>query len=266
MDFSFSDIFTYWDVLKDYINPIPIIWWGILGAVIGLIIMIVLLVILRKKILINRRHWSLKILAYAYLVFLPVWAGYSSMQWFALHQCERQIVRNVPTYLGETNSLLNVYVKEYVTGVISERYLKLTGHEILDKTVDYASKIMSHTIKSTPIEEEGIKAKATHFIAAKFIESDMAKNMLISEVEKKIGEPLLMDQKLTRQLLDVKIQNLLEDGILTTVVTKHVKKLFNGFKSNVLLIFLIVLIIPLAEIVVAHFLEKKRLSTPIPEP
>ncbi len=264
MNFSFSEIFSYWDILKEYINPVPILWWGILGAVGGFTVMVILLITFRKKVLINRRHRILKTLAYAYLLLLPLWAGYNAMQWFALHGCERQIVKNIPTYLGNTNSLFNLYAKEYITGIISERYLQLSSHEILDKTVGYTAKIVANTIKANPTEEKGLKVKVSTFITAKFIESDMAKNIILNEVEKRIGEPLLMDRKLTRQLLDVKIQNLLDDGILNKVVTKHVEKLFDGFKSNVLVLFLLILIIPLAEITIAYYLERKRTANQTP--
>ncbi|GEM_PF-2527172 len=263
MNFSFSEIIQYWDILKQYINPASIIWWGVLGACIGFIAMVILLIILRKKVLINRQHWTLKALAYAYLVFLPLWAGYSSMQWFALHNCERQIMANMPTYLGDANSVFNLYVKDYVTGVISERHLKLTGHEIIDKTVDYTTRVVSNTIKTTPKEGNDVKGKISDFLTAQFIKSDIAKNIIIDEIEKNIGKPLLMDKKLTRELLDVKINDLMDNGILNTVAGKHVKKLFGGFKSNVLLIFLLVLLIPIIEIIIAHYLEKKNLP-PLP--
>lgn len=263
MSFSLSEIVEYWDILKQYINPAAILWWGVLGAGIGFILMLVLLIILRKKVLINRRHWTLKVLAYAYMVFLPFWAAYSAMQWFAIHGCERQVVRNIPTYLGDVNSVFNLYVKDYVADAISERHLKLTGHEIIDKTVDYATQVVSNTIKTTPKEESDIKDKISGFLTAKFIESDVAKNLIVDEIEKNIGKPLLMDKELTRELLDVKIHDLMENGILNTVIGKHVKKLFGGFKSNVLMIFLLVLLIPVVEIIIAHYLERKNLP-PIP--
>lgn len=263
MDFSFSDIIQYWDIIKQYINPVAIIWWAIMGATIGFILMVILLVIMRKKVLITRQHWTLKVLAYAYLVFLPLWAAYSGMQWFALHNCEKQIARKIPTYLGDMNSVFNLYVKDYVADVISDRHLKLTGHEIIDKTVDYATKVVSNTIKTNPKEENDIKGKISDFLTAKFIESDIAKKMIIDEVEKSIGKPLLMDKELTRELLDVRIQDLMDDGIINTVLTKHVNKLFGGFKSNVLLIFLLVLLIPIVEIVIAHHLHRRSLP-PLP--
>lgn len=264
MDLSFSDLIEYWDIITQYINPVKIILWGALGAIIGVLAMVILLIIFRKIILVKRSHVILKVLAYAYLILLPLWSGYSFMQWFALHGCEKEIVRNIPTFLGEGNNVFNLYVKEYVTQIISERHLQLTGNEIIDKTVDYATKIVGSTFQSTPTEESDIKSKISDYFTSKFIESSFAKSIIIDEIEKNIGKPLLMDKKLTRELLDVKIQDLLDSGVITTIVTKHVNKLFGGLKINVLILFLVVLLIPVIEISIAHYLQRKRLPSPPP--
>lgn len=66
---------------------------------------------------------------------------------------------------------------------------------------------------------------------------------------------------MTNDVLNVKVENILEDGVLNTIIEKYIKGAFGGLKMSVVLIFLVGLAIPLAEIIVAHYLERKRLKT-----
>jgi hypothetical protein len=251
--FSFSDIFTYWDIITQYVNPATIIIWAIVGGIVGFLIVLITEIILRKKILVKRRHWSLKALAYIYMVFLPLFTGYCFTQWFAIHACERELVKNIPTYLGDANSAFNKYLKEEVEKRIAARYLKLTGHEALDKGVSYAANLANELIKTT---DEKLETKLSDY----FSQSDFIKKQAANYMAEKIGEQLMMDKDLTHELLDVKIQNLLNDGALDTLIEKHIKNFTGGMKMNVLLLFFIVLAIPIIEIILANYLEKKRIQ------
>lgn len=248
---SLSDIFTYWDTLTQYINPLKIIIWAITGGVIGFLIVLITEIILRKKILVKRRHWSLKVLSYVYMVFLPLFAGYCFTQWFAIHACERELVKNIPTYLGDTNSAFNKYLKHEVEKVVEARYLQLTGNEVLDKGVTLAGNMVSKAVETT---DNKFETK----ISAYFAKTDFVKGHVTDYIAEKVGEKLMMDKELTREVLDVKIQNLLDDGVLNTVIEKHIKNITGGFKMNVLILFLAILAIPLTEIIIANYLDKKR--------
>lgn len=239
--------------MNQYIDPLNIVAWAIAGGIIGFFIVLITELILRKKILVKRRHWTLKYLSYLYMVFLPLFAGYCFTQWFAVHACERQLVKNVPFYMGSANSAFNKYLKDEVEKVVEKRHLQLTGNEILDKGADLAINTAS---KLTASIDESWESKLTAYAA----KSGFVKDQIVDGLVEKLGEQILMDKELTQEVLDIKVQNLLEDGVLNTVVEKHIKKLSGGLKSNILLIFLIGIAIPTIEIIIANYLEKKRLS------
>lgn len=244
---SFTDIIKYWDSITQYIDPLNIIAWAIAGGLIGFFIVLITELILRKKILVKRRHWTLKYLSYLYMVFLPLFAGYCFTQWFAVHACERQLVKNIPLYMGSANSAFNKYLKDEVEKVVEERHLQLTGHEILDKGANLA---VNTANKLTASVDESWETKLTAYAA----KSGFVKDQIVDGLVEKLGEQLLMDKDLTQEVLDTKIQNLLEDGVLNTVVEKHIKNLSGGFKSNILLIFLIGIAIPTIEIIIGNYL------------
>lgn len=265
LSFSFFDILEYWDTITQYVNPLTIIIWAIAGGIAGFIIVLITQLILRKKILVRRRHWSLKILSYLYMVFFPLFAGYCFTQWFALHGCEKEIVKNIPTYLGDANSAFNLYIKAEVEKALGEKHLKLTGHEIIDKAASYTGQAASFLLSSMQSEDTtSIVSKGSSFLMEKMAENDFVKDQAVKYVEEALGEKLLQDKELTKDLLSVKIENILADGALNTIVEKKVKNIFGGLKLNAFLIFLIGIAIPAAEIVLAHYLERKRLKSLIP--
>jgi len=248
---SFSDIFTYWDIITQYINPLKIIMWAIAGGVIGFILVLITEIILRKKILVKRRHWSLKILSYIYMVIFPLFAGYCFTQWFAIHACEKELIKNIPTYLGDANSVFNKYLKDEVEKIVAARYLQLTGNEVLDSGLTLAGNLVSQAVENTD-------NKLETNISAYIIKTDFVKGEVADYIVEKLGKTFMMDKDLTYEVLDTKIQNMLDDGVLNTVVEKHIKNFTGGFKMNILLLFLIGLSLPAIEIIIANYLEKKR--------
>ncbi|MFV0329028.1 MAG: hypothetical protein ACK5KL_04230 [Dysgonomonas sp.] len=273
-NFSITDLFKYWDTLTQYINPVTIILWGIIGGIVGFALFVIVEAILRKRILIRRRHWSLKYLAYAYMVFFPLLGGFCFSQWFALHRCQQELVKNIPTYLGDANSAFNTYLKDEVIKIIDARHLQLSGHEIIDKAATVAGSTVSTQLREiSAANDTTLTAKASSYLLSKAAETEVVKNMAVSYVEKKLGETVMMDENMTNDVLNVKVENILEDGVLNTLLEKYIKNIFGGLKMNVVLILLIGLAIPAAEIILAHFLEKKRLkaeaaiiSTPVTPP
>lgn len=255
--FSFSEIITYWDIIKEYINPLPILYWGIVGGIVGFVLLLVVELALRKKILIRRRHWSLKVLSYLYMGFFPIFSGFCFSQWAALRSCESQLVNNIPTYLGAGNTFFNEHLKDELVDILEERHMQLTGHEVIDKSVSYVSETFTSTAESAKENTDNV---AVAYLLDKLSDTDFIKKEVVAKVEKSIGEKLLMDENLTKDVLDVKVENLLNDGVLNTIAEKHIRNIFGGFKWNVILIFFVGLLIPVIEIVVANYMEKKRLS------
>lgn len=272
MDLSFLgfEIFKYWDILIQYINPLAILFWTIVGGSIGVLLTIVVLLLLRKQVFVTRCHWTLKWLSYAYIIFFPLFIGFSFAQWSALHNCERQIINNLPKYLGDTHALYNTYLKAEVEKIIAEEILKQSGNELLESAVSTAQSFVGSALKSDSkdeIQAASYKDKISEYIVQTFLESSYVRNLVVSEARNKIGKVLLMDEKLTKDLFDTEIQQLIDNGIINTVLEKHVKHLTGGFKTNVLLILLLGILIPAIEIIIACRLQKKKLRNeppPIP--
>lgn len=255
------ELLKYWDILIKYIHPLPIFLWAIIGGLTGILLSIALLYTLRTHVLIERRHFTLKWLSYSYWIILPLFIGFSFGQWAALHNCERQIIKNIPKYLGDANALYNTYLKIEVEKIICEDILKSSGNELLESAVGNAQSFIGKTLKSESNEEiqaNSYKDKISAYLVQTFLESRYVRKLIVSEIRAKAGKALLMDKELAHDFFDVEIQKLLDNGLINTILEKHIKHLVGGFKMNVVLLLLLGIAIPLAEIIIANILYRKK--------
>ncbi|NDV68727.1 hypothetical protein [Dysgonomonas sp. 25] len=261
MDFNFSffDLFEYWDVLKQYINPLSTVKWAIIGGIIGFVILVVAEIILRKKILVRRRHWSLKILAYLYMVFLPLYAGFCFTQWFAYNNVENQLVNNIPTYLGDTNELYEKHLKESLESSIYAHYLKYTGNELIDEGYGYLTSIVKEKMDIEDAIEEKERSTITKIKdeAVLFLVSSYLKDKMTDKLTTTVDEKVMLKEGITKELLSIQIREILDTGVIETIMETHIRNIFGGLKSKAILMFVLGLAIPLIEIIIANILDKK---------
>lgn len=263
------EILKYWDLLVEYINPLTILFWAIVGGAIGIITAITLLITLRKRIFVQRCHWTLKWISYTYIILIPLFTGFSIAQWAALHNCERQVINNIPKYLGDTHSLYNTYLKTEVENIICEEILQSSSNELLDSAVGKVQSFVGTALKSetsNELQTASYKDKIMNYLLHSVLESDYVRQFIVSEARSRFGKLLLMDEKLTKDFFDTEIQTLLDNGIINTILEKHVKHLIGGFKMNVLLLLLVGLLIPCIEIIIANRLYKNKLQSRTPPP
>ncbi|NDV59134.1 hypothetical protein [Bacteroides sp. 519] len=256
-----SEFTKYWDTLCEFINPYTVLIWGVVGAVIAFIVALIFTIKLRKKILVPRKYVILKVLSYCYMAFFPLFIGFYAFQWSALHNCERQVVKNIPKYLGESNHLFNKYVKTEAIKIIGEETMNSSGNELLNKAVSGIQSVSKSLFKSTANEQlvsekTGISDAAFSYISSVLVETGFVRKYVVGEIKKKVGDVLLMDKKLTDEFFDTEITKIMDTGILNTVVEKHVKNITGSFKMNVLLMFLLIMAILVIEIIIANRVHK----------
>lgn len=270
--FSGFDFLKYWNIIVEYLHPLPVLIWAVIGGITGLTLTLLLLFLFRKKIGVQRCHFTLKWLSYTYFFIIPLFVGFSCGQWAALHNCENQLVKRIPKYLGDANALYNTYLKAEIEKIVHDEILKSSGNKLLDNAVGTAQSMIGSAIKDKPENEpeseirneSGDKIKT--YIVHSVIKSSYIRKIIVAETRNKIGKVLLMDKKLTNDFFDTEIQQLLNNGLLNTILEKHIRHLIGGLKANVLLVLFIGLAIPLTEIIIAHLLlRRKRAKNEWPE-
>ncbi|WP_165020372.1 hypothetical protein [Dysgonomonas sp. ZJ279] len=247
-------LFGYKALMADYLNPADVLFWGIVGGLIGFTITLLVELLLRKKIMVKRCHWSLTILSYVYMFFLPLYAGFCFTQWFAFHNCETQLVENMPKYLGDTKTLFNTYLNDEIQEVVAQKYPEFAASM---NGVSVAS-----LAKGLGMNENDLRAKAVEYIESNPDEADFLQEKARAYVEQKIAPFIIIDKDLSERLARVRIEDLLVDGALNIIVEDQIRQFFGGLKLQAILLLLVGILIPVTEIVIANRLEKKRLSPP----
>lgn len=260
---SQAEFFEYWSLVSQYVNVGSIFLWGFLGGLLGAVVVVIAEIVWRKKILVRRKYKFLKFLAYLYFAFFPLFAGFCFTQWFAFHNIEKQVVKNIPNILAGSNELFDTYLKESIEDMVGKENLKLSANQLVDSGMDK----VGSTIKSMATDSDSItlKERSMALVASNVVQSNLAKGKAKSKIAETIGENTLVGNDLAEELMATEMASILETGAVNFVVEQKVKGIFGGLKMQALLIFLIGMTIPIAEIVLAHYLERKRIRELEPE-
>ncbi len=242
--------FSYWGLLTQYINPVKIIWSGILTSILAFVVAIILLVVFRKKVLIKRRYIILKCLAIAYLIFLPLFSAYTGFKWGILHGLQKDIIAHLPTYTQDLDAVFRSSLTDDVAGMPTS----LSTNEYIDLLAEIVYSEYITTIDYLP--KEGFHGKLVTKLHSLMFTSTIAnytKRTIHKWVKKKVG----LDEKVTKEVMEVKLNELLRDGLFNKIAAIYVKKIIGGMKNSVLLVFVIIVGLPLVEIVIAVRLNRK---------
>lgn len=255
---TLSDFFEYWTLFSGYVSVGTIFLWAFLGGLLGFVMILVAEIVWRKKITIKRRYKFLQYITYLYFIFFPLYAGFCFTQWFGLHAIEGQVVKNIPAILGETNLLFNEHLREKIEELVGKESLNFTVNSIVDTGLDS----VSETIASFDgdVDTLSLKEKSAILVTSQVVKSGVVKSQVKSQASSAVGEGLALNQSHVEELMSTEINSLLETGVVNVVVEKQIKSFFGGLKMQILLIFLLGMAIPIGEIVLAHYLEKKRLT------
>lgn len=260
--FSDLGVLPFLEIIKEYINPVPVIIWGIVGGVAAALVTLIIVVCLRKKCFVRRKYMAHKVLAYLVLFLLPLFVGFCAFQWTALHTAQKQLVRKIPTYLGAGNELFNKYLKAELAELVSDEILASSGNQLLGNVTSeaqtYIAQLMRYELGSETGEQLSTSEKVTKYVVSHLLETDMMKNYLLKNVKGKISEFAGIDPKLVDTLFDTEIQNILDSGVLNTVFEHYIREGFGKLKGMVWLMFFAGLLVPVAEIVISNILEKRR--------
>ncbi|MDH6308146.1 hypothetical protein M2451_001229 [Dysgonomonas sp. PFB1-18] len=259
LNFSFADIFEYWDILSQYIDTHIVIKWAIIGGVTGFVVALIIELLLRKKILVRRRNTFLKYLSYFYMLFFPIFTGFCSAQWAGLHNCETQLIQNVPQYIGNANTVFDDYLKTEVTKIAKERYKELTGNNVPDHISALAGNLIDNLLQDSRSPDSEFTAMLNRYMTDYPQETERIRKQAVTYLTDRIDQRLLfIDKAMITELVNARLENLSDDSELTSLMEKHIKVITGDFKQKIILLFLLVMLLPVIEIVIANYTDTKR--------
>lgn len=261
MNLKLSDYVT---LLGDYAGSVAgITFSAAITAIVSLIISIIVLILLRKVILIKRRHKILKFLSISYFVFVPIICAFFAFKWQFLNKLGNNVAENITKETKVVDNLVKVKLAEVVNPFYLDKSENLEGkipisvNDLIDILADslYVNYV---ELKKTSLsnEENDYMDKALEL----YIDITKSKGLsfLIKEgLSKIITKSLKIDQETTKEMMDTKLGKLFDDGILSKIADTQIRSFFGGFKKSVLITLSIILLLPTIEILIAYFLNKR---------
>lgn len=263
----FQTISQYWNLIGSFTNPGKIVFSAISTAIAAFVLVIVVLILLRKFILIKRRHVILKVLAISYMILIPILTGLFAFKLGLVNGIHKDIKEHLPNY---TKSIDQAFTKKIIDNLhdffSSKKGTDLSKYSAKDM-VDGISLVIYSSYKSSldtiVSKDEGFTAKVAGFLLdilkAKGISMALEKG-ITKVVEKTIG----LDEEVTSDAMKMKLSELLKSGLLTKVLDLQIDKFFKGIKSGIYLIFGLILLIPGIEIGIAIWFHKKDREISVP--
>jgi hypothetical protein len=248
-----------------FFNPFQIISGAVLVGLLALVLTFVLLILFRKQILIPRSHKALKVLAYAYFALLPLLAGFFWMKWGFFNSLRKDIKAHTDVYIqhlpatfdAETAAALKSYLDN--NKVISAS----SSNDLIDAAVDiiYTGYNRSLDNQLTLKESNGV-LKAWLF---RITRGPQIAGFLKKTIRDILHEKLHLNEDVSKELMNARIDDILRTGLFAKITLIQTDLFLKGIQKSILLLFFSLLLIPLAEIGIAHRIyRRQKKNTPLP--
>ncbi len=261
MDINLSD---YAALAGDYAGSLAAITISsVITAIVVLILSLVLLFVLKKFVLVKRKHVVLKVFSIAYFILIPIICAFFAFKWQFLNKLGNNIAENIT----KDTKIVDNAVKSNMAAVVNTFYLdkseNLTGkipvsvNNLIDILGDslYSNYLEINRVESPNKQSDMMDKAITLYI-------DVTKSKGLSFLIKEalahiITKELKLEKETTKEIMDTKLGKLLDDGILTKILDSKIEGFFGSMKKSVLVTLCIILLLPAIEIGIAFWFFQK---------
>jgi len=134
--------------------------------------------------------------------------------------------------------------------------MKYSSNEVIDGISEEMYIQYENSLKNT---STNISDKAVSFFYK------MARGKIIAYKVKQLIHKLLTDKigtsdEVSKEIMDIKLEELLKEGLFTKIITVQVDSFFKGILKGVVITFLLILLLPIIEIIIAFIMYKRLLN------
>jgi hypothetical protein len=222
-------------------NPFKIISGAVIAGILTVIIAIILVVLLRKFILVPRRYPVLKFIAWSYFLILPLLAGFFGFKWGLFNSLRKDIREHSEVYVKHIPSSFDISTKE-----LFEQ--PMTTNQMIDSLSEIVYRQYYQTLgkQSLVIRISGGKGVAYFTKRA---------------IHKLLKDKLGLEEGVSKDLMDEKINEVLRTGLFAKIALIQMDHFLQGVQKGILITFFLIIAIPVIEILIAHYLHKKKMRT-----
>ncbi|QIQ21730.1 hypothetical protein [Zophobihabitans entericus] len=242
-------MFEYYNNFAQFFDPLSIIWGGIKYALLALVLTIIVLIIFRRKILVPRANKFLTFLSYFYLIFIPVVMIAGGFFYGSVQATKQGLQESEGQYRAAVQSLLDTYVDDsFVVKVESD----LTLGQAVDSVIPL---VKTEIVKQLELAELHNNKIADLALVA--LDTPMATEFLRNKLTDLVAGHLGTESGLVDELFELTPQQFLTGEFVVKVVFYKVMQQIDSIYSKVKIIWVLLLLLPLIEIIIANRRDKK---------
>lgn len=256
-------IYDYWEILTTYTNPIQIIGKTIFYILLFFIISLVLIFILRKVILVKRNNTILKYLSYSYFVLIPCVSGFLGFKYGLANAVQNDLKEHINAYTEQLNkqfvadSTFNVAMLLTGNSKLGDVAPHISSNELIDLLAEYFYKRYGFALEATASSDKSVSGKIA-YLFFKITKNKGISFLMKKGIKKIIVDQIGIDEEMTTDLMNTKIDEIIKDGLLKKIVIVQIDKIFGSIKTSVLITLGIILLIIGVEIGYAHYRIKQQ--------
>ncbi|SEW52606.1 hypothetical protein [Chitinophaga arvensicola] len=264
-----KSVVNYFNLVGEFTNPAKFMWGAFLSGLIAFIVAVILVIVLRKFILVPRSSKILRFVAYTYFVLLPLLAGFFAFKWGFFNSLRKDIKAHQEVYAKHIPSVFDQQASAAVQSLFRDpdgrpsALTKMTTNQVVD-TVG----ALVYNVYGSTLEQHASQSGARGQLAAFMLRT--TKGAGIAALMKKyiaafLSDKLKLGEGTSEALMETKLISIIQGGLFLNIAVIQVDLFLKGLQKGVLITFLLILAIPLAEIAIAHYLHRKKLkAVPIP--
>jgi len=263
-----KSVVEYLRLAGEFTNPAKLMWGAFLTGLIVFIIAIVLVVLLRKYILVNRSSKILRFVAYTYFFLLPLLAGFFAFKWGFFNSLRKDIREHTPVYAKHVPPTFDEQATKAVQSLFgpnNSAVKGLTTNQLIDTIGTVVYNVYGKTLEERAFLD-GVQGKMAAFMLRATKGAGIA-FVIKKYIRKMLTEKIGLREDVSSELMQTEIAALIKGGLFVNIAMIQVDHFLKGMQKGVLITFLLILAIPCIETGLAHYLHRKRLKAqlaPVP--
>ncbi|SFD75679.1 hypothetical protein SAMN05518672_10389 [Chitinophaga sp. CF118] len=261
-----KETFRVIHLFSEFTNPFKIVSGAIIIGILTAIVAIVLVILLRKFMLVPRRHQLLKYIAWAYFLLLPALAGFFGFKWGLFNSLRKDIKQHTSIYIQhippsfdqQTSAALSAFFIRDSAGVNVAPLASYSTNQLIDSAAEIIYREYYNTLEKQSELKEGGNVLVS-FIASVTKGKGVAYFMKKS-IRKLLSEKGGLDESVSKDLMATKVEEILRAGLFAKIILIQLDHFLQGVQKGILITFFLIIAIPLVEILIAHYLHRKKLK------
>lgn len=248
-------------LFSEFTNPFKIVSGGILMGILAFIVALVLVILLRRYMLVPRRYPVLKYIAWTYFLLLPLLAGFFGFKWGLFSSLRKDIKQHTSTYIEHIPASFD----DQTSGAIRAFFKDDITHYTTDQLIDTTAEIIYRQYYATLDKQALLKDKSNmlvNFIAGITKGKGVAYFMKKS-IHKLLSEKAGLNEDVSKDLMASRIDEIIKAGLFAKIILIQLDHFLQGVQKGILVTFFLILLIPVIEILIAHYLHRKKIKAEI---